>query len=760
VRSTQGNGYTLDELGWLQFERLCAELLELDARIGLDGWRGRADESVRTTLAAEGLTVPGTDARLAGPTLVAVTWVRPLRRENVAERLEREAAAAPGAASLLLLTNLDLARHEVGWIETAVRPLEVAALGRAELSALVDARPDLRRRVPSVLGVRELSELIANDLVQRSTADLAAARALARVFVPTRAYARALRVLERHRFAVLTGPPEMGKTAIARTIGLALMTEGWELHECTRPDELWSRFARDRAQIFVADDAFGSTEYRPEAAELWALELDRVLRAMDERHWLLWTSRPSPLKAGLRRIHREHGVERFPQPAEVQVAASDLDVEEKALILFRHTKSAHAPVAQTRLVQDHGWEIVSHPHFTPERIRRFVAHRLPELGSTGAALSRRELAEAVQAEIREPTKAMATSLRALPPEHRALLVALLDTPAGPVPERELAAAARRHADSGFPRPPTELVDRLTDHFVRVVPPTSVTWVHPSWRDLVIDEIAADAAARRRFLERCSVDGVLLALSTEGGAAGERRLPLLVDDVDWDTLADRLHALVPDLADTDLHRVLAALSAVPRAGAAAHERAELQALAKVALDSLARRLAVALPPIDAGLLDGWLEVASGLAEPPPLPDVRASWIELLPAEVDIGSPTELRALDEWLRLAAILRRGAPELARELGFPERHVELLRQLVDDAAGLLVSRSPAPALLAGCLRRLAVAAPEVAPGAAGVAARLDRAEEPSLPFEFPADPWAGVPTADLSIVARILSDLEPHAA
>ena len=100
--------------------------------------------------------------------------------------------------------------------------------------------------------------------------------------------------------------------------------------------------------MFVADDAFGSTEYRPEAAERWAVELDRVLRAMDERHWLIWTSRPAPLKAGLRRIHREHGVERFPQPAEVQIDAGDLDVEEKALILFRHAKAAKLPEVARR----------------------------------------------------------------------------------------------------------------------------------------------------------------------------------------------------------------------------------------------------------------------------------------------------------------------------------------------------------------------------------------------------------------------------
>src|SRR5207244_54097 len=82
-----------------------------------------------------------------------------------------------------------------------------------------------------------------------------------------------------------------------------------------------------------------------------------------------------------------------------------------------------------------------------------------------------------------------------------------------------------HTAAGLSRPPGELVDRLADHFLRVVPPASVTWVHPSWRDLVIEELAADAEARRGFLRACGIDGLLLALSAGGGVAGEPRPPL-------------------------------------------------------------------------------------------------------------------------------------------------------------------------------------------------------------------------------------------
>ena len=316
--------------------------------------------------------------------------------------------------------------------------------------------------MPSVLGLRDLDDLIDAEVSARSSLDVSAARALSEVFVPTRAYRRALGVLDAHRFAVLTGPPEMGKTAIARTIALAQLTDGWEVHECMRPEEIWRAFDSDHRQVFVADDAFGSTEYRADAGERWASEMERILRMLDERHWLIWTSRPAPLKAGLGRIHRERGAERFPSPGEVLVDASALDVAEKTLILFRHAKAAELSQELRLWLERAGADIVDEPHFTPERIRRFIARLTdltePEMKISG--LMRRELAD--------PTEAMATSFITLESEHKDLLIAMLDAPPGPVPERELVDALRRHHDGALHRPPVELVDRLSDHFLRTL----------------------------------------------------------------------------------------------------------------------------------------------------------------------------------------------------------------------------------------------------------------------------------------------------
>jgi hypothetical protein len=167
----------------------------------------------------------------------------------------------------------------------------VAVLGAGELGQSLDRCASLRAAMPSVLGLRDLGALISAGARARSSLQVEPAQALARVFWPTRAYERARAVLARHRFVVLTGPPEMGKTAIAQMLALAQMTDGWEAHECNSPDQVWRAFDRARSQVFVADDAFGSTEYRPDAAERWAQALGRLLGMLDEGHRLIWTSR-------------------------------------------------------------------------------------------------------------------------------------------------------------------------------------------------------------------------------------------------------------------------------------------------------------------------------------------------------------------------------------------------------------------------------------------------------------------------------------
>ena len=246
--------YHFDELGSVQFARVCAEILSLLCGVPPERWTHPLGRLPSATL-FDDLADPSGRV-LPGPVLAVSAWATAdhpalaALRNNV---LRSETLDGQIPRSLLVLTNRsEIVRASPG--TPPGKPPVVASLGPEDLGRLIDHHAELRFRMPSLLGVRDLDGIVPGEALARSTGDIAAAHSLARVFMPTRAYTATLDVLRQRHFAVLTGPPEMGKTAIARTLALAALTTGMEVHECVRPDELWSAFDRHRPQVFIADD--------------------------------------------------------------------------------------------------------------------------------------------------------------------------------------------------------------------------------------------------------------------------------------------------------------------------------------------------------------------------------------------------------------------------------------------------------------------------------------------------------------------------
>jgi hypothetical protein len=320
----------------------------------------------------------------------------------------------------------------------------------------------------------------------------------------------------------------------------------------------------------------------------------------------------------------------------------------------------------------------------------------------------------VDGALRDPTEAMRSSLAALESEHRDLLVALLDAPAGWVSERDLTRALRRHHPGGLTRAPHELIDRLADHFLRVSE-GSVGWVHPSWRDLVIDDLAAHAEARRRFLRVAGIDGVGLALSVAGGALGERSLPLVVDDADWDVLTTRSLELARELDSDALARLLHALAEACAHAPEPWSRREAAALAREVLAATAAQVGDAAAPLP--LLEAWLEAAAATPDAPDPPSFGYAWARLLPSP-PFDDPAEIARADDWLALAEVLWRHRRGELHELGFPDRYGDIHAALVD--AGRTTPDDPA---LSRALMRLARLVPD-APGLLPVLPLLESEE------------------------------------
>src|ERR1700691_366919 len=224
-----------DRLGDREFERLCQALLvhKYGADIEVRNGPGDLGADAFTT---RSLKFPDPDRPERGPFAFQVKFVENaaqlgsravtrLRRTLIAERAAIERRIDAGVWTMprhyVLMTNVRVRPSAMERVVDAVTPAlpdaEVHVMDRLWLDVALTTAPDLRRSFPTMLSFRDLvavvDEVVSHPLRNRSQAFLNAARDLQPVFVATRAYDRALAMLETHGFVVLTGPPEMGKTA-------------------------------------------------------------------------------------------------------------------------------------------------------------------------------------------------------------------------------------------------------------------------------------------------------------------------------------------------------------------------------------------------------------------------------------------------------------------------------------------------------------------------------------------------------------------
>jgi len=441
--------YSLDKLGWYEFERLVQSLLKQDVSLSVESWGGRHDFG-RDAYCEEELHFPERQYLSSGPFLFQVKFVEnanaagadpyPALRSAVINEVRRIRLRViegdwQNPTHYVLLTNAIVSgekREELKKIigQTLAMTHIHLFLGK-DICDRLDLYPELRRSFPQLLGLQDLEGLlraaINNHLLNRSSALRTSALTLLPIFVPTKVYENAWQVLRKHHFVVLEGPPEMGKTAIADVIAVTQCSLGWHALVCQDPDEFFAVYEKTQPQVIVADDAFGRTEYDVTRGRRWERDLHRVLAVLDKEHWMIWTSRKHILERALHKLDLQENAAIFPKPAAVIVDSTRLTIREKALILYRHAKMANLPESSRNVIKAHARQIVGNPAFTPERIRRFVRDRLPSLAREfGKRLTDEKLEEDIAKAIHNPTEQMVKTFRSLPDSHKLFLATLLE----------------------------------------------------------------------------------------------------------------------------------------------------------------------------------------------------------------------------------------------------------------------------------------------------------------------------------------------
>ena len=196
----------------------------------------------------------------------------------------------------------------------------------------------------------------------------------------------------------------------------------------------------------------------------------------------------------------------------------------------------------------------------------------------------------------------------------------------------------------------------------------VDWIHPSYRDLVIDELSADEELAQAFLSRMSREGVKLALSSTGGSDGTRALPLLRSADAWRTLDKRLLELIETMNQKQLAELLVAIT--------------IEAAHTANQSILKQNWSDLLTVVLASVLSGW-DTNKVLIEPETLeafvaattftvpliavPDLQATWAQAYDDFLKASQELDIEKIDRFVRIATVAKNNEPRFLDQQDFP---------------------------------------------------------------------------------------------
>lgn len=699
--------YHLDDLGWYQFEALVQSLLKAEAGMTVESWGGHSDRG-RDAFAKSPLRFPHRKKESEGPFVFQAKFVQGANakgakpRRGLLSAVEAEAREIKRRQVLrqweptkwyVLLTNAPLPSSTRSAIAEILKPVipgaELVMLGGKDVSDLLDLHPELRRSFPEIMSLRDLDALlrdvVTRSILERSKSAIEEAREVVTAFVQTENYHKAIQILKKHNFVVLDGPPEMGKTAIARVLSLAQLTLGWEALDCRVPDDLFSSYDSHLRQVFIVDDAFGRTEYEPTLGRLWEKDLSKVLHKIDQKHWLIWTTRKHILARALKDMDLVGKAASFPEPAELIVTADDLSTEEKAKILYRHARAGELETMFRSLIRVHASLIVRDDHFTPERIRRFINERIPELAKENESkpLSAEELQSEIIEAIHDPTKRMQKAYSKLSKSHKWILISLLDCGAFAT-VKDLKSRYSQHRSQLSEEAFAEALDELVGTFVKlslIYRREYVDWIHPSYRDLVIDELMVDLEQQVIFVRNASLIGLSLALSEAGGSAGKRALPFLRAKDSWQALRMRSLELINAGSESDIERIIRLL--FNSFSAETHDevtRERIGDLLREVLGAVHKQYVETHSALGVDTLRTYLVARSKLNSELLAPNLDNAWEAATTRLRDMLESDDFISqyvVDEWSKLARVIEMYVPEVFEDLTRLRNYKDDLEQL-----------------------------------------------------------------------------------
>jgi hypothetical protein len=205
----------------------------------------------------------------------------------------------------------------------------------------------------------------------------------------------------------------------------------------------------------------------------------------------------------------------------------------------------------------------------------------------------------------------------------------------------------------------------------------VDWIHPSYRDLIIEELAGDPNVQRVFLRGASLEGIKLALSDASDRIGARKFLLLGSKENWEILLTKCSELASKGSKREIVDLLEVLSSTATQTDISADREHVLLILREVCQSACVRWNTTTEKLSANDLRAYCRASTIVTPLPPIPDLTSSWLLDLQTFRNHLSICESREtiidpdkLTNWVELVEVIEHNEPRFLRQVSFPEKY------------------------------------------------------------------------------------------
>lgn len=371
--------YELHSLGWYGFQELCnsiaREILGQTAMTFLESADGGRDGSF------SGKWRDSDKNALEGEFVIQCKF-KTRRNENlrfgdVADEIQKAERLVKGGLCdiYILMTNAGVSGPMAERIQKALKAVgvkQVMIFGSTWINSQIKENAHLRRLVPRVYGLGDLSEILDDRAYEQGAALLEYLKDELSKVVITSSFKNAADAIEKHGFVLLIGEPAAGKTTVASLLAVGSLDQ-WKaptmkLETAEQVVHHWN--PENPQQFFWIDDAFGVTQYESTLTNRWNQAMPKIVTMLSQGAKIVMTSRDYIFSEARKELKK--GAFPLLHESQVVIDVHKLTLQEKRQILYNHLKMGKQTAKFKTEIKPHLEFVAKHERFIPEMARRLA----------------------------------------------------------------------------------------------------------------------------------------------------------------------------------------------------------------------------------------------------------------------------------------------------------------------------------------------------------------------------------------------------